>query len=521
MRRRTFLQLCALLAAGYYVLLREEPPRSSPDAFRDAVDRGGGVDPIGSDADTSALRIQNARLRSDNQRRQAAIDRIKGQADLALRRPAAGAAAAAAAAVAAVAAPPAAPRLIIAVNTIPRPVDNATGVEPDYLLRALESISEQIDGAAEGKFAVYVLNLRPGDHALFAAAQQRYGADPHFVFAETHPDPEDADAAAQAEADGLGGTEDDAGDGTQGVPLPGLRNRQQTRDVARLTRTVHHRFPRSPYTLYIEDDFILCQGALGKLNGLVAADSGIDLDWTAMRVSYGLCGVMMQRKDMLPFASYLLAMQFFRPVDILAYYWFARESSQRQPAALAHFGSDRTNLNYRHNLLNHIGAVSTYPGRPARQFAGCTDVLVVWSLHKHERFDLEACPGYMLSPCPSFDPWPSQVAKDYLSSMANPETLDQDHLALPLPLPGDQQQEEEEEEEGLPYPPTVFIATADAIAGETIPHTAPWELGTTLRTGREDDTNFAADADGADADAADAGGADGGPYTFVGDHSTW
>ena len=212
----------------------------------------------------------------------------------------------------------------------------------------------------------------------------------------------------------------------------------------------------------------------------------------------------MQRKDMLPFASYLLAMQFFRPVDILAYYWFARESSQRQPAALAHFGSDRTNLNYRHNLLNHIGAVSTYPGRPARQFAGCTDVLVVWSLHKHERFDLEACPGYMLSPCPSFDPWPSQVAKDYLSSMANPETLDQDHLALP----GDQQ---EEEEEGLPYPSTAFIATADAIARETIPHTAPWELGTTLRTGREDDTNF----------AADAGGADGGPYTFVGDHSTW
>ena len=37
--------------------------------------------------------------------------------------------------------------------------------------------------------------------------------------------------------------------------------------------------------------------------------------------------------------------------------------------ALAHFGADRTNLNYRHNLLNHIGAVSTYPGRPVRQFA--------------------------------------------------------------------------------------------------------------------------------------------------------
>jgi hypothetical protein len=139
------------------------------------------------------------------------------------------------------------------------------------------------------------------------------------VFAETLPDAEDSAAAQKAEDDGIGGTEDDAGDGTQGVPLPGLRNRQQTRDVARLTRLVYHRFPHSPYTLLIEDDFVLCDGALAKLGGLVAPDSGIEMDWTAIRVSYGLCGVMMQRKDMLAFANYLLEMQFFRPVDILAY----------------------------------------------------------------------------------------------------------------------------------------------------------------------------------------------------------
>ena len=240
-----------------------------------------------------------------------------------------------------------------------------------------------------------LLSLRTSLHCTAA----QYGADPHFVFAETFPDGEDSAAAQEAEADGIGGTEDDAGDGTQGTPLPGLRNRQQTRDVARLTRLVYHRFPHSPYTLLIEDDFVLCDGALAKLNGLVAPNNGIEMDWTAIRVSYGLCGVMMQRKDMLAFANYLLEMQFFRPVDILAYahstqslscccdasffrlnmrpcflsryYWFARESSQRQPLALAHFGSDRTNFNYRHNLLNHIGAVSTYPGRPVRQFAGC------------------------------------------------------------------------------------------------------------------------------------------------------
>ena len=85
-------------------------------------------------------------------------------------------------------------------------------------------------------------------------------------------------------------------------------------------------------------------------------------------------------------------------------------------------GQDRTNLNYRHNLLNHIGAVSTYPGREERQFAGCTDVLTVWSLHKHERFDLAACPDYMLSPCPALSdaPPPSPEVRACHPSLPKP-----------------------------------------------------------------------------------------------------
>ena len=62
------------------------------------------------------------------------------------------------------------PLLVIAVNTIPRPSDE------DYLMQALDSISAQLkDG--DNSVAVYVLNLRPGKHAVFAAAQKRYGAD--------------------------------------------------------------------------------------------------------------------------------------------------------------------------------------------------------------------------------------------------------------------------------------------------------------------------------------------------------
>lgn len=115
---------------------------------------------------------------------------------------------------------------------------------------------------------------------------------------------------------------------------------------------------------------------------------------------------------------------------------------------------------------------------------------MVWSLHKHERFDLERCPSYMLSPCPDMEPWPSDAAQSYLKAVARPEELVQDELqAISL----------EESQPALlrlfanlsagtisvrrdrpvvaspPFSPTMFIATAESIAGETIPHTAPWE----------------------------------------------
>ena len=117
---------------------------------------------------------------------------------------------------------------------------------------------------------------------------------------------------------------------------------------------------------------------------------------------------------------------------------------------------------------------------------------MVWSLHKHERFDLERCPSYMLSPCPDMDPWPSEAAQEYVRALARPEELGQDELeAISLEdsppsllglfanLSAETSLVRRERPVGVvaspPYPPTVFIATAEAIAGETIPHTAPWE----------------------------------------------
>ena len=313
-------------------------------------------------------------------------------------------------------------QLVVSVNTIPRPQGET------YLLRCLDSFSEQLPQTG---VIIYVLNLRPGEHSVFARAQQQHSGDTRFIFAEAEPEREDTVNSADMPAD------ETATDGLSGNPLPGPRNRQQTRDVAMLLRHVITEFggrnvfvdSSGPPVMLIEDDFVLCENAISRLLGILRPGVLVPADWTAIRVSYGLCGIVMQMADLSAFADYILAQQAYRPVDILAYYWFARDSSQRQAAAITHFGPKRTNVVYRHNLLNHIGAVSTYPGRAPRQFAGCHDVLEVWSLHKHERFDLEHCQNWMTSPCLSREP----------------------ELDDPL------------------------RATPALIAGETIPHTAPWE----------------------------------------------
>ena len=145
---------------------------------------------------------------------------------------------------------------------------------------------------------------------------------------------------------------------------------------------------------------------------------------------------------------------------------------------------------------------------------------MVWSLHKHERFDLESCPSYMLSPCPDMDPWPSAAAREYVRALATPEELGQDELEAisledsPPSLLGlfanlsvETSVVRRERPDGVvaspPYPPTVFVATAEAIAGEAIPHTAPWEQVKSSSAKTEgieptasDDDDFSPQADG-------------------------
>ena len=272
--------------------------------------------------------------------------------------------------------------LAIAINTLPR----SGGA--NYLLRALRSIEAQRKPL--GRTAVYVMNVQPGEHSVFDEARREFDQLEYHFVERAHI--REANSSFVKEPKNA----------NRGF-IPGHVARQQTRDVAMLTRWVNGEVSsraggRVPHLLYMEDDFVLCDGALGKLLGLLAPGV-LSSDWTAIRASFGMNMIAMQTKDLSAFAAYIVKKQAHRPVDILVYYWMARESTQRQQEALDHFGRERSNLVYRTNLADHIGRVSTYPGRQVRHFLGCGETLIVWSLHKHERFEPLGCGKYAVSPC--------------------------------------------------------------------------------------------------------------------------
>jgi len=167
---------------------------------------------------------------------------------------------------------------------------------------------------------------------------------------------------------------------------PGRYVRQQTCDVIALIRTVA---PRARYFMFMEDDFETCTNAIHAVHYAVLKAERYSPQWLALRVSYGLNGIVMKSADALKFADFLWQHVSRLPPDLL----YAEFRQQLQ--------GGRPLMAYRFNLFNHIGSVSSLPrpNRPA--FPKCGEELVnVWSLSGEESFDIGACSADDISPCP-------------------------------------------------------------------------------------------------------------------------
>lgn len=175
----------------------------------------------------------------------------------------------------------------------------------------------------------------------------------------------------------------------------------------------------------------------------------VDRDWLAIRVSYGMAGVVMQSADLPTFAAYLVQHQARRPPDHLIVEWFGGETEQRwapdistvqcifppysiRPAfelcsfALAvsmrsgcaslcswlthllfsvvfslfalrlvvlskEYKNGRAHLAFRYNMLDHHGSVSTLRRTRMDKFPHCFEPLVFPVLFQVQNVDDAVC----------------------------------------------------------------------------------------------------------------------------------
>ena len=170
--------------------------------------------------------------------------------------------------------------LTVAIMTVPR--------NEDYLTATLESFAAA--RPVETSLSVEVLVLSSGaTHPAFERARQQYAGDALFRF-ETN-EHRLLDRRPQLR---------DEGDRNK----PGYRVRQQTRDFVSLLRLAAGR--GAAHLLTMEDDFLACPLLFVTLGYVLGKAHATQRDWAAVRVSYGLAGVLLRGDDLLPLAAYVL-----------------------------------------------------------------------------------------------------------------------------------------------------------------------------------------------------------------------
>ncbi|CAK0787359.1 hypothetical protein CVIRNUC_010579 [Coccomyxa viridis] len=318
--------------------------------------------------------------------------------------------------------------LTVGIPTVPR------RNEADYLTRTLETLLQELPSDSTdplyARVRVLVMNNRPGNHSVFYAVKERVRSGPEgdlFVAKArlylamvdnpgTLPDP----------------TPDmpDPDDLNNPTNRPGREVRRQTCDLITLLEMAE---PLSHYYLFMEDDFRVCPYAIRIMDYIVRKLNAVPSTaaWLAVRLSYGMNGILITVKNLPSLISYMRTHTARLPPDLLWLEWFQGRRPETWDAVRGH-----PLYVYHKNLLDHIGALSSFAVRPERlPFPRCFDSMAtVWSIHTKERFNDKACGHTDLSPCPRDDgaeawthhhvTWPYQV-----------DDTERDHPATPPPAP--------------------------------------------------------------------------------------
>ena len=174
-------------------------------------------------------------------------------------------------------------------------------------------------------------------------------------------------------------------------PVP-PRVRQQTRDIASLVLSAAG---KSKYFMFTEDDMKLCLHGLNVIRyALHRVTASYRDTFIAMRMSFGMNGIIMHGRDIKPFAEYLIKHQVRRPPDHLVVEWFAGENEES-----AAYKQGRVHLGFRYNIFHHLGALSTLREAVSPTYPLCYEHLVPPVVFEVETWKRDMCSEDSITPC--------------------------------------------------------------------------------------------------------------------------
>lgn len=270
--------------------------------------------------------------------------------------------------------------LAIGIPTVAREVDGET---VDYLSATLDALNRNLPVSDAdplwGRVRVVVVDNSHVDHTVFEENRKRFENDQHFVFIQnTAVKGAERPVSLDASSD-----------------KPGKRVQQQTNDVVFTLKEVE-RLTKPQFYAFMEDDFELCANGLLAIQYAMNKATMYHGDWIALRMSYGLNGIVIRGKDVLPVSRYFEGNVRRRPPDHLIVEWFAGETAFSKK-----YKNNRVNIGFRYNIFKHIGVRSTI--RKAkfkhRNFPRCWEELVYPVVFEVEGFNPQQCPDDDIWPC--------------------------------------------------------------------------------------------------------------------------
>ncbi|KAK3267525.1 hypothetical protein CYMTET_23924, partial [Cymbomonas tetramitiformis] len=184
---------------------------------------------------------------------------------------------------------------------------------------------------------------------------------------------------------------------------PGVKVRQQSIDLMTLIGTAAG---RARHVLLTEDDATMCPGALQKMHQAAEYLQSHEADWSMVRTSIGLIGIMLQDDDLQSFSDFIQAHYLQKPPDLLLVEWAhgdweggvrAIEATKGRPSKMS-TQPPRRHFTVQDNLFLHIGKTSSLRSTGLKVTPRCDAPLspFLWDI---EMFDRRRCGGSPVSPC--------------------------------------------------------------------------------------------------------------------------